>query len=149
MPSAAAPAEPDSPPRSDAGEPLRRRLWMAGCAAAAIVVGLAIHSAMPGAAGDFLADAAYAVLIYLLVAALAPRHGSAAVLVTSVAICFAIELAQLSDIPLRLAEAVPPAALVFGTTFAGKDLIAYLIGGMLVAGIDSAVRWAGRNRHVS
>lgn len=122
---------------------------MGGAAALTIGVGLTIHTFMAGAVGDFLADAAYAVLIYLLVAAIAPRLGSVAVFVISTLFCFAIELAQLSDIPLKLAEAIPAAALVFGTTFVGKDLIAYLLGGLVVAAIDVAVRRAERKPRVS
>lgn len=145
----AAPVESDSPRRSDARGPLARRLWLAGSAAVTVIVGLVVHRGVPGATGDFLADAAYAVLIYLLVAALAPRLGSGAVLVVSTVFCFAIELAQLSDIPLKLAEAVPLAALVFGTTFATVDLVAYLIGGLGVAAVDLAVRRAAGFRRAS
>lgn len=153
MPSAAAPQQPDAEttalPRATGRIPLwRRRLWLSGAALATVVVGLTIHRSVPGSVGDFLADAAYAVLIYLLIAALAPRLGCGTVFVVSTAFCFAIEFAQLSDIPLKWAEAIPAAALVFGTTFAGRDLAAYLLGGLLLAVIDVVVRRAGHSPRV-
>jgi hypothetical protein len=149
MSSATAPAEPNDvqPPGAAPSErptTSRRRLWLAASAVATIALGLAVHRWMPGAAGDFTADAAYAVLIYLLVAAVAPRLNGLAVFLVAVVFCFAIELAQLSDIPLRLAEAVPFISLVLGTTFVPRDLLAYLLGAFAVAVADFVIRRAGR-----
>jgi hypothetical protein len=137
MPSATAPTA-DQP--TAASPTSRRRIWLAGAAVLSIALGLAVHRWMPGSLGDFTADAAYAVLIYLLVAAIAPRLNALTVFLFAVVFCFAIELAQLSDIPLRLAEAVPLVSLVLGTTFVPRDLVAYVIGAALVAGVDVAVR---------
>jgi hypothetical protein len=159
MSSATAPAEPNdaqphdvqphgvqpqgSDPSAGRTSVSRRRLWLAGSAVATIALGLAVHRWMPGAAGDFTADAAYAVLIYLLVATVAPRLNGVAVFLAAVVFCFAIELAQLSDIPLRLAKAVPLVSLVLGTTFAPRDLLAYVLGALAVAVADCVIRRAG------
>jgi hypothetical protein len=149
MSSATAPAEPNgvephgTAPSSEPTRVLRRRLWLAAAAVVTIALGLAVHRWMPGSAGDFTADAAYAVLIYLLVAAVAPRMNTLAAFLLAVTFCFAIELAQLSDIPLRLAESVPLVALVLGTTFVPRDLLAYLLGAAVVAAVDSVLRRNG------
>jgi hypothetical protein len=145
MPSAAAPAEQTNPDRTTPDltpheSTTRRRLWLAGAALLTIALGLAVHRWMPGSLGDFTADAAYAVLIYLLVAAIAPRLNGLAVFLWAVVFCFAIELAQLSDIPLRLAEAVPLVSLVLGTTFVPRDLLAYVLGAALIAAADAVIR---------
>jgi hypothetical protein len=83
-----------------------------------------------------LGDALYAVLVYLVIAALWPRLRRSAVVVGAAAFCAGIELFQLTDIPAHIGQAVPLARFVLGTSFDPIDLVAYAIGIALVAGLD-------------
>ena len=114
----------------------RRRLPVLLAAALVIALGLAVHYLLGGEPAAFLADALYAVLIALLVMLLAPRTRPAVVAGVAFAVCALIELAQLSGLPAALAQAVPPAALVFGSGFAWGDLVAYALGVLAVFGVD-------------
>jgi hypothetical protein len=78
------------------------------------------------------------VLIYLLMAAVAPRIPSVLIAAAALAVCTAVELLQLSPLPAALGEIFPPARMVFGTTFAMLDLVSYGTG-VLVAGLLDAV----------
>ena len=99
---------------------------------AAIVVvaciGLTVHVMVDGPAGDFLADALYAFLTYLLVCVVAPRASAQVVAAVSFLVCVVIEVSQLTGAPAALAEVFPPARLIFGTTFSPLDLVAYALG---------------------
>jgi len=83
-------------------------------------------------------DALYAVLIYLLVAAVASRIPSWQAAAAALAVCTAVELLQLSPLPAALGEIFPPARLVFGTTFGMLDLVSYGTG-VLAAGLLDGV----------
>lgn len=124
----------------------RRRAWLLGCAAGVIASGLLVHVICSGPAADFTADALYAVLISLLVAILLPRASSVTVAGIALAFCVAIELFQLTGVPGILSDAFPPARLVFGTTFAPVDLIAYALGTGVALAADAAVRRPRANR---
>ncbi|GAA3888408.1 hypothetical protein GCM10022381_32870 [Leifsonia kafniensis] len=124
----------------------RRRAWLLGVAVLVIAGGLLVHALGSGAVADFTADALYAVLIYVLVAFLLPRSTSLAVAGIALAFCVAIELFQLTGVPSALSEVFPPARLVFGTTFAPVDLIAYALGTGLTWAADAAVRRVSRPR---
>jgi hypothetical protein len=119
---------------------LRRRGWLLGAGALIIAIGLLVHATASGPAGDFAADALYAVLIYLIVAVLIPRAGSLLVAGIALAFCVAIELFQLTGVPSALAEIAPLTRLVLGTTFAPVDLVAYALGSGLAGASDAAVR---------
>ena len=112
----------------------RRRILLAVVAVALVAVGLAVARGTDGPAGAFAGDALYAALLYVVVAALAPRARARAAAPIAFAICAAVELFQLTGIPAQLAQTVPGAALVLGTTFQGTDLVAYAIGAA-VAGV--------------
>lgn len=104
---------------------------------------MTVHFTIDGPAGDFVADALYAVLAYLAVSFIAPRlrpPGSATV---AYLVCAAIETAQLSPGPTALADVFPPARLVLGTTFAPVDLLAYAVGVLAALVCD---RLIGRQR---
>ena len=124
----------------------RRRAWLLGCAAARHCHRAVGARYRRGPAADFTADALYAVLIYLLVAILLPRASSVAVAGIALAFCVAIELFQLTGVPGILSDAFPPARLVFGTTFAPVDLIAYALGTGVALAADAAVRRSKTNR---
>jgi len=93
-----------------------------------VATGLLIHYTWVGATADFLADALYAVLVYLLVIFVAPRLRPITWAGIAYGICVLVELAQLTNGPTAVAAVFPPAVLVLGNTFAWIDLMAYAVG---------------------
>src|SRR5689334_3386357 len=114
-----------------------RRTALAIAAAVTVAAGLLVHATTTGEPGGALGDALYAALAYLLVALIAPRLRAAIVAGIAVAGCAAVELLQLTPLPARLAEAVPPVALVLGTTFQAADLAFYALGAAAAAAADA------------
>lgn len=110
------------------------RPWLATAVAGAVVVaaGLATARLGTGAAADALGDALYAALVLLLVALAVPRWSRAARAGTAVALCWAVELLQLTGVPAAASTAWPPLRYVLGTTFVATDLLWYAVG-VLVA----------------
>jgi len=136
----------ESGPRDESVHTTRtRRAALAAASAATITLGLAVHFRGEGAAADPAADALYAVLIYLLVALLRPRTHSVIVAALALGFCVAIELFQLTGVPMALNEITPLARLVFGTTFVAADLLSYTAGVVVIASIDQAFRRSLRN----
>jgi hypothetical protein len=123
-----------------------RRAALAAASAATVALGLAVHFRGEGAAADPAADALYAVLIYLLVAFIHPRGHSVVIGAVALSFCVAIELFQLTGIPLALNDITPLARLVFGTTFVAADLLSYAAGVVVIASIDHLVRRQVRRR---
>ncbi|HEY0217902.1 MAG TPA: DUF2809 domain-containing protein, partial [Cellulomonas sp.] len=102
-----------------------RRRVDACCAALLVVVaGLVVTRVGAGTAADLAGDALYAVLVYLLLVAVAPRRRSRTVGIVAVALCWAVELAQLTGLPAEVVGWWSPARYVLGTTFGGLDLVA-------------------------
>lgn len=118
----------------------RRRTLLTLAALATVAAGLIVHGTVHSAAGGFAGDALYAVLIFLLVAVLAPRTSSAIVGGAAFALCSAVEVFQLTGVPAYLSAAIPGAALVLGSTFQWVDLLAYAIGAALAVAVDAGVR---------
>ena len=79
-------------------------------------------------------------LIYLLMAAVAPRIPCALIAAAALAVCTAVELLQLSPLPAALGEIFPPARLVFGTTFGMLDLVSYGTGVLAAGLLDGMLR---------
>jgi hypothetical protein len=95
-------------------------------------------------------DALYAVLVYLLVAAVAPRIPGVLTAAAALTVCAAVELLQLSPLPAALGEIFPPARLVFGTTFGMLDLVSYGTGVLAAGLLDRVLRRRPRGRgHIS
>lgn len=117
----------------------RRRAALALAAVATVIAGLTVATTLSGFAADATADALYTALVYLLVAILVPRLGAAVTAAIAFAVSAIIEFSQLTGFPAALAEVVPPARLVFGTTFVATDLIFYAVGAVLVASVDVLV----------
>jgi hypothetical protein len=105
-----------------------RRSALAAVSVATVALGLAVHFRGGSAAADPAADALYAVLIYLLVALLRPRTHSVIVAAIALGFCVAIELFQLTGVPVMLSDITPMARLV------------YTAGVVVVASIDQAFR---------
>lgn len=127
----------DAPPRMPGHRPgRRRRLTLLLAALGVIVVGLSVHAVGRGSVADFAADALYAALAALLFAAAWPQRHPARSAALALLACTVVELLQLTGGPAALAAAVPPARLLFGTTFTAVDLVAYVVGVSAVLAID-------------
>ncbi|GAA2016345.1 DUF2809 domain-containing protein [Microbacterium ulmi] len=121
----------------------RRRLLGVAALAGAIGAGLGIHLLAPDAAwSDVAGDALYAVAAYLVVVALAPRWAPVAAAAVVGTWCVAVELFQLTGLPLRAGTAFPPAMLILGTVFDVRDLVVYVVAVALAAGLDALGRRA-------
>lgn len=128
--------------------PAARRWGAAALAVAVVMAGLVVHGILPDtAATDIAGDALYAVLIYVLVVAVAPRAATVVVAAVAGVWCIAVELLQLSDLPARAAAVFPPAVLVLGTVFDARDLLVYVVT-IIIAGVLDAV-WRRRRARSS
>jgi hypothetical protein len=103
------------------------RIVLVALAAATVLLGLGVHR-LPGTIGNVGGTFLYAVLVFLLTTAVRPSARWSMRATTALAICWAIELLQLTPWPAQLAEAVPPAAYVLGTTFTWVDMAGYAVG---------------------
>lgn len=119
-----------------------RRLLLLVAAVVVIAAGLAVHTGVPGEVGGFAGDALYAVLVFLLIAIAAPAVSAPMVAGAALAVCWAIELLQLTPLPAALSRSVPGAALVVGSTFQVSDLIAYALGAAAAGTADAVIRRA-------
>lgn len=99
--------------------------------AAVVLVGLGARAVLPGVVGGPVGDALYATLVVLLVLLVRPRTSPGVAAAAGFAICLAIELFQLTGIPVAVAERLPWARLVLGTTFWAPDLLHYAAGAVL------------------
>ncbi|GIG37657.1 ribosomal maturation YjgA family protein [Cellulomonas pakistanensis] len=116
------------------------RPWLATAVAGAVVVVLGLATARLGSGGtaDALGDALYAALVLLLVALAAPRWPRAVRAGVAVALCWAVELLQLTGVPAAASSAWPPLRYLLGTTFVATDLLWYAVG-VLVASCGTAL----------
>jgi Protein of unknown function (DUF2809) len=106
----------------------RRRLRLALATALVIATGLAVTEFGADSVADAVKDALYAVLVYLLVAFVAPCARGGVVAATAVTACVVIESAQLTGLPAALVDAWQPFRYLLGTTFSSMDLLAYGVG---------------------
>lgn len=120
-------------------------------AAALVVVGVGLAArGLPGVVGDLAGGVLYAALATLLVALAAPAARPAVVGGTALALCVAVELAQLTGLPARAVDAAPPLRYVLGTTFHAPDLAAYAVGACAAsAGLLAARARAVRKAHAA
>ncbi|MBE1875248.1 DUF2809 domain-containing protein [Myceligenerans sp. TRM 65318] len=96
-----------------------------------VLAGLGARAALPGVVGGPVGDALYATLVVLLVVLVRPRTSPVAAALAGFAVCLAIELFQLTGIPVAVAERFPLARIVLGTTFWAPDLLRYAAGAAL------------------
>nr|WP_277344812.1 DUF2809 domain-containing protein [Cellulomonas sp. IC4_254] len=100
-----------------------------------------------GAAADALGDALYAVLVLLLVTLAVPRWSRPAQAGLAVALCWAVEMSQLTGAPAAAAAVWPPLRYLLGTTFVATDLLWYAVGVLLAScGTLLASRVGGARR---
>ncbi|WP_158437685.1 DUF2809 domain-containing protein [Naasia lichenicola] len=105
-----------------------------------LALGLLSTRLLDGVAGDVVGGGLYALLVYLAIAFGLPRISAIADAITTFVVCALIELWQLTGMPAQLAEAFPPAALLFGTTFTLADLPPYAVGALAGVAIDRLLR---------
>jgi hypothetical protein len=118
--------------------PLSRRAALIVSAVGVVILGLALHYLSLGGPASLATDALYTVLVYLVLAVIAPRAPRRWLALVAFAVSAAVEFAQLTGVPAQLAESFPPSRLVFGTTFSGWDLAAYAVGAVAVWAADRA-----------
>lgn len=121
-----------------------RRLSAVVAVPLVVAAGLGARSVGHGAAASAAGDVLYAVLVYALVVALAPRWRHAVAAGTAVAVCWLVEAAQLTSFPAALADVWWPVRYVLGTSFVWTDLLLYAVGVLLASGVDLAL---SRYRH--
>jgi len=118
----------------------RRRLTALILLLCAIAAGIGIHYGAPqGTVSDISGDVLYAAAAYLAVVIVAPRLRPLATGAIAAAWCVAVELFQLTGVPLALGAAFPPAMLVLGTVFDARDIVLYLVTSALLAVVDTAL----------
>lgn len=121
-----------------------RRLVAVLLLVATIAAGLLVHGVLPDtAATDIAGDALYAVAAYLAVVLLAPRLPPLAAGAIAAAWCVAVELFQLTGLPLAWGATFPPVMLVLGTVFDARDLLVYVVTIVLTTAVDALLRRVG------
>lgn len=120
---------------------MRRPAW-AGLAVITVAAGLASRAvALPAWEGGHLGDALYAVLIYTLVAFVAPAARAGRRSAVAVAVCFAVEVSQAwHPAWLDALRAHRAVALVLGRGFLWSDLLSYTIGVLVAVATERAIR---------
>ena len=117
----------------------KRRLMAAAALAGVVGAGLAVHLLLADtAATDIAGDALYAAAVYLGIVIVTPRMPPLAVGAIAAAWCVAVELFQLTGIPLALGAAFAPWMLVLGTVFDARDLVVYLLTTVIIGAADVA-----------
>lgn len=113
----------------------RSRLRLLGLIPLVVGAGL-IARKLPSFAGDVAGGLLYAVLLYLLLAFLAPRAHPLKLAFQAGLLGVLIELLQLTGLPAWLAGIWEPSRYVLGSTFVPLDLAVALIGAGLATMTD-------------
>jgi hypothetical protein len=109
-----------------------------------VAAGLAVRAGSDGVLAKVAGVALYAVLVYELIVLVAPRLRTTTVAALALAICWAVEFAQLTGGPAGLSELHPVLRLIFGATFSAWDLPMYTLGVFLAVLGDRLILPAGR-----
>ncbi|MFO0837404.1 MAG: DUF2809 domain-containing protein [Phycisphaerae bacterium] len=113
---------------------LYTRLIAAGCAAAAVILGIAVRKLLPaGFWSKYAGVALWSMLAYALLVAAVPRWSVFRTALTALLLSWAVEFAQLTPVPAWLAARQPIFAWILGTSFSLRDLPAYAAGVALAA----------------
>ncbi|MFJ4846357.1 DUF2809 domain-containing protein [Streptomyces sp. NPDC088733] len=133
------------PPRT------RARSTRPGAAAAAVATvgaGLGLRAVAAGDVAKYGGDALYTLLLVALVVLVAPRVSARMAAGSALALSWAVEFLQLSDVPAELSARSTVARLVLGTTFNAPDLHWYAIGAaggwLVLTAVDGGRRTEGR-----
>ncbi|MGW8886696.1 ribosomal maturation YjgA family protein [Streptomyces sp. NPDC055749] len=118
------------------------RLPAAGAAVLTVAAGLGVRAVAGGDVAKYAGDALYTVLIHALVVLVAPRVRPPVAAGAALAFSWAVEFAQLTDVPAELAARSTVARLVLGSTFNAPDLFWYGAGAVAAGCVHAWV--AGR-----
>jgi hypothetical protein len=119
---------------------LRRRLRIAAWIPPLIAIGMAARFGLDGALANLLGVALWSVLVYVLILIAAPDARPSRAGPLCCAIGWAVELFQLTPIPLALARVSVLFRLALGTHFDAGDLPAYALGALAAAGLHALLR---------
>jgi len=109
--------------------------------AAVVAAGLVVHAVLPDAAAtDIAGDALYAAAAYLAVVLVAPSLPVLAIGGIAAAWCVAVELFQLTGLPLEWGMRFTPVMLVLGTVFDARDIVAYVVTIVIVTAAHTMLR---------
>lgn len=112
----------------------------------AAVVAVGLQVARFGSAGwaDMAGGALYAAMAVLIARLVLPAASPWAQAVLGLGWCWLVEFAQLTEVPVTVVDAFPPARFVLGTTFNAADLVAYAVGaaGCAAVIVLSSRRWS-------
>lgn len=97
----------------------------------AVAIGLVVQPLRELPWTDAVGTLAYAAAAVGVVGVLLPRRGALLPGAIGTALACAVELAQLTGGPARLAEQMPPLALLLGSSFDAVDLALLVLGGAL------------------
>lgn len=113
----------------------------AAVAAAVLTVaaGLGVRAVSGGEVAKYAGDALYTVLIHTLVVFLVPRVRPLTAAGTALVVSWAVELAQLTDLPAELSRHSTAARLVLGSTFNAPDLFWYAVGAALAWAVHTCL----------
>lgn len=90
-----------------------------------------------GSIAKYAGDALYTVCVYALVVLIAPKVRPLVAGLVALGVSWAVELAQLTDVPASLSERSVVARLVLGRTFNAPDLLWYAVGAVAAAALHS------------
>ncbi|MEO7996915.1 MAG: DUF2809 domain-containing protein [Gemmatimonadaceae bacterium] len=123
-----------------------RRLKYAALTGAVLLVGLGVHfrgALLNARVRDSLGDALWATMIAAGISTLMPRQRPMTRYIGALCICYAVEFSQLWHTPaLDQLRATRMGALVLGSGFDWRDLVAYACGIAMFAWLDE--RWVSR-----
>jgi hypothetical protein len=120
---------------------LTPRLRLALLLVATVIVGVASRRAHLGIAvwDKSVGDVLYAVAAYLTLGIAFPRMPVRVCAAITFVFCFAIELFQITGIPMELGRTHPWTHWFLGSAFGWHDVLCYAIGVVLIAFIASRV----------
>lgn len=120
------------------------RVVAAGLAAGTLLLGLTVRvGGLPQSIAKPLGVVLWCTLVYWCLRCVMPLAGIWRAACLAAAIGWAVEWLQLTGVLRNLAEILPLARWVLGTTFHAPDLVAYPIGAALGAGVHLALRRLG------
>lgn len=123
---------------------LRMMLWIPLVTACGLLTRADIP--LPTLLRTYGGDTLYAVLVYVLLAVLAPARSPLQVGLAAAGACLLVELSQLLDVGwLNTLRANRFGALVLGRGFVWSDLLCYAVGAGLAAAAEGALRRAARS----
>jgi len=113
--------------------------------AAVVVAGLVVHAALPDtAASDIAGDVLYAAAAYLAVALIAPSLPVLAIGGIAAVWCVAVELFQLTGLPLEWGARFAPVVLLLGTVFDPRDIVVYVVTVAVMTAAHALLRRSDR-----